>query len=78
MFSYQMAIFLVGLVGLSIAENSRSEVVLVDSETAGDRGDPQMDVKTDFGGEIFQATEEWQEVKPGQVLPAGLHYRYVL
>ena len=75
MFSYQMAIFLVGLVGLSIAENSRSEVVLVDSVAAGDRGDPQMDVKTDFGGETFQATEEWQEVKPGQVLPAGLHYR---
>ena len=77
MFSYQMAIFLVGLVGLSIAENSRSEVVLVDT-MAGDRDDSQIDVKTDFGGETFQATEEWQEVKPGQVLPAGLHYRYVL
>ena len=75
MSSYQVTIILVGLVGLvglSIAENSRSEVVLVDSVTAGD---PQMDVKTDFGGETFQATEEWQEVKPGQVLPAGLHYR---
>ena len=72
---YQVAIFLVGLVGLSIAENSRSEVVLVDSAMAGDRDDSQIDVKTDFGGETFQATEEWQEVKPGQVLPAGLHYR---
>ena len=72
---YQVAIFLVGLVGLSIAENSRSEVVLVDSAMASDRDDSQIDVKTDFGGETFQATEEWQEVKPGQVLPAGLHYR---
>ena len=69
---------MVALVRISIAENTRSEVVLVESvTTGGDRGEPQIDVRTDFGGETFQPTHEWQEVKPGQVLPAGLHYRYI-
>jgi len=42
------------------------------------RGSPSIggeDDRADFSGEAFQATSEWQDVKPGQVLPAGLHYR---
>ena len=26
--------------------------------------------------EVFIATDEWQEVRPGQVVPSGLHVRY--
>ena len=64
---------LVALAGICISENIRSEVVLVDSV---ETGDAQVDVSADFSGETFHATNEWQEVKPGQVLPSGLHYRY--
>ena len=64
---------LVALAGICISENIRSEVVLVDSV---ETGEAQVDVTADFSGETFHATNEWQEVKPGQVLPSGLHYRY--
>ena len=76
---------LVALVGICIAENSRSDVVLVESvETGGAQGDLRGrpfaggDDRADFSGEAFQATTEWQDVKPGQVLPSGLHYRYAV
>ena len=50
-------------------------------ETGGAQGDLRGspgggDGRADCSGEAFQATSEWQDVKPGQVLPAGLHYRY--
>ena len=65
------------LVENCVAGHSRSGVVLVE----GGAGETQVDADTggiaaaDLSGEIFQATKEWQEVKPGQVLPSGLHYR---
>ena len=71
------------LIGNCLAEHSRrSDVVLVEGGT----GETQVDADTgtgsmkaaDVSGEIFQATEEWQEVLAGQVLPSGLHYRFAL
>ena len=66
---------LVALAAICVSENIRSEVVLVDSVDV-ETGEAQVDVSADFSGETFHATNEWQEVKPGQVLPSGLHYRY--
>ena len=69
----KVVFLLVALVGIGIAETSRSDVILVDSVQTGEA---RADVSADFSGEAFHATKEWQEVKPGQVLPSGLHYRY--
>ncbi len=51
-------------------------VVLVD-DAAVTTGIPSEagDKDSVRSSEVFQATDEWQEVKPGQVLPSGLHYR---
>ena len=68
-----VVILVMGLAGICIAENIRSEVVLVDNSV--ETGDAQVDVSADFNGDTFHATKDWQEVKPGQVLPSGLHYR---
>lgn len=37
--------------------------------------EPSVDINPD---DVFIATDEWAEIRPGQVVPSGLHYRFVL
>ena len=52
------------------------DLVVVNTETVDDTEaivtNTDVEVSND---EVFVATEEWQEVKPGQVVPSGLHVR---
>lgn len=82
---YRLSLFLLILVSInivSIVEANQNEIILVEdeSETNKDAGKSQefkISMKDDVkgGGEPFVPTREWQPIKPGQVVPRGIHMR---
>lgn len=44
-------------------------------EEEGKVDDATEEVVEEASKEIFVATNEWQEIKPGQAIPQGLHVR---
>ena len=62
----------------TVAEDSSSLVFVkeVSNDAPATDGDSFIEVEADrVDNELFIPSKVWQKVKPGQALPAGLHYR---
>ena len=51
------------------------ELVFVGDVEGEDSKVEEAEVAEEPSREIFVATNEWQEIKPGQAIPQGLHVR---